>query len=97
MLIVIVVVRGIVRSSMTLRDLLSYLCFPLEWCDTVVSAVHNTRSLDTQLILNRAILLKRLPEMIMRVLKVLCMRVHHLTFVDSACYLEMQLRKFLEA
>jgi hypothetical protein len=33
----------------------------------------------------------------MNVLKVVCMRVQYLTFVDSASYLEMPLRKLPEA
>jgi hypothetical protein len=62
----------------------------------VDAMAHNARSIDMQFILKRAIFLKISLELIMNVLKVVCMRVRHLTSVDSASYLAMTLRKLPE-
>jgi hypothetical protein len=45
-----------------ISDLLSYLCEPRQWCEKIVTVAHNTKSFDTQIILNRAILLKWITE-----------------------------------
>jgi hypothetical protein len=78
-------------------DLLRYLCKPRAWCDNVVAVGHNARAFDNQFILNKAIFLNCWPQVIMNGLKVVCLRVQHLTFLDSASYLAMPLRKLPEA
>ena len=51
-------------------DLLSYLCEPRPWCTKVVAIAHNAKAFDSQFILNRGILLKWTPELILNVLKI---------------------------
>jgi hypothetical protein len=72
-------------------DLLTYLCKPRAWYK-LLEEVHNASSFDTHFIRYRAILLKW-SELIMNGLKVVCMRVHNLTFFNGASYLAMPLRK----
>ena len=78
-------------------DLLSYLCQPRPWCERVIAIAHNARGFVAQFILNRAILLKWTPKLILNGLKVICMTIHHLTFLDSISFLPMALRKLPEA
>jgi len=49
----------------------------------IVAIAHNAKAFDLHFILNRAILLKCHPEMIMNGLKIMCMRMQHLVFMDS--------------
>jgi hypothetical protein len=51
-------------------DLLSYLSEPRPWCKKVVAIAHNAKSFDAQFIMNRAILLKWTPELILNGLKI---------------------------
>jgi len=51
-------------------DLLSYLCEPRPWCKKVVAIAHNAKAFDAQFILNRAILLKWTPELILNRIKI---------------------------
>jgi len=46
-------------------DLLSHLCEPRPWCDRVIAIAHNARGFDAQFILDRAIVLKWTPELIL--------------------------------
>ena len=78
-------------------DLHSYLCQPRPWCERVIAIAHNARGFVAQFILNRAILLKWTPKLILNGLKVICMTIHHLTFLDSISFLPMALRKLPEA
>lgn len=78
-------------------DLLTYLCEHRPWCNKVVAIAHNAKAFDSQFILNRAVLLKWKPELIMNGLKIISMKMHHITFLDSASYLPMPLRKLPEA
>ena len=48
-------------------------------------------------ILSKAILLKWKPEIIMNGLKIMCMKLEHLVFLDSVSYLPCPLRKLPEA
>jgi hypothetical protein len=64
-------------------DLLTYQCQPLPWANEVVAIAHNAKAFDLHFILNRAILLKWQPELIMNGQKILCMRMDHLLFLDS--------------
>jgi len=50
-------------------DLLSYLCEPHPWVSKFVATAQNARAFDSQFILNRAILMKWKPELILNGLK----------------------------
>lgn len=77
-------------------DLLSYLFEPRPWVSKVVAIAHNVRAFDSQFILNRAILLKWKPELVLNGLKLVAMKIEHM-FIDSASYLSMPLSKLPEA
>ena len=47
--------------------------------------------------MNRAILRKWIPEIITNGLKIMCMKVEHLVFLDSVSFLPCTLRKLTEA
>jgi hypothetical protein len=76
---------------------LAYLCESRPWCNRVVAIAHNARGFDAQFILQRAILLRWRPELILNGLKIICMKIEHLTFVVSISYLPMPLRTVPEA
>ena len=78
-------------------DLLSYLCEPRPWCKKVVAIAHNVKAFDSQFILNRAILIKWTPELILKGLKIVTMKIHHIQFLESVSYLPIPLRKLPEA
>jgi len=78
-------------------DLLLYLCEPRPWCKKVVVIAHNAKALDSQFILNRAVLLKWTPELKLNGLKIVSMKIHHIQFLDSVSYMPMPLRKLPEA
>jgi hypothetical protein len=78
-------------------ELLNYLCEPRPWANKVVAIAHNAKAYDLHFILNRAILLKWQPELIMNGQKIMSMRLEHLHFLDSISYLPMPLRKLLQA
>ena len=78
-------------------DLLSYLCEPRPWCKKVVAIAHNAKAFDVQFILNRAILLKWTPKLILNGLKIVSMKIHHIQFLDLVSYMPMPLRKLPEA
>ena len=78
-------------------DLLSYLCEPRPWVNKVVAIAHNAKAFDSQFILNRAIQMKWKPELILNGLKIVCMKIEHMLFIDSVSYLPMPLRKVPEA
>jgi len=76
---------------------LIYLCAPRQWCEKFVAIAHNAKSFDAQFIFNRAIFLKWQPKLILNGLKIICMQIQHLTFIDSVSFLPMPLRKLPEA
>jgi len=78
-------------------DLLTYLCKPRPWCKKVFAIAHNAKGFDTHFILDRTILLKWTPKLILNGQKIVCMTMEHLTFLDSISLLPMALRKLLEA
>jgi hypothetical protein len=77
--------------------LLSYLCEPRPWCKKVIAIAHNAKAFDAQFILNRAILLRWKPELILNGLKIVSMKIERMHFLDSASYLPMPLRHLPEA
>ena len=78
-------------------DLLSYICKPRQWCKTVIAIAHNAKSFDAHFILDRAILFKWTPKLILNGQKIVFMTMEHLTFLDSVSFLPMALRKLPEA
>jgi len=63
-------------------DLLSYLCEPRPWCKYVVAIAHNAKVFDAQFILNRPILLKWKPELILNGQKIVSMKIQRIQFLD---------------
>jgi len=78
-------------------SMLSYLCEPLPWANKFIAIAYNAEALDLHFILNRAILLKWRHELIMNGLKIMCMKMEHLVFLDSVYFLPCSLRKLPEA
>ena len=52
----------------------------------------NAKAFDSQFILNRAIQLKRKPELILNGIKIVSMKIEHMLIIDSVSYLPMPLR-----
>jgi len=77
--------------------MLPYLCKPRPWTNKVVAVAHNAKAFDLHFILNRAVMLKWKPELIMSGLKIMCMKMEHLVFLDSVSFLPCALRKLAEA
>ena len=62
-----------------------------------MAIAHNAKAFDSQFILNRAIQMKWKPELILNGLKIVCMKIEHMLFIDSVTYLPTPLRKVPEA
>jgi len=77
--------------------MLPYLYEPRPYVNKVIAIAHNSKAFDLQFILNRSILLKWRPEMIMIGLKIMCMKMEHLVFLDSVSFLPCSLRKLPNA
>jgi hypothetical protein len=78
-------------------DMLSYLCEDRPWCKQIIVIAHNAKAFDLHFILKRAIFLKWQPELIMSGKKIMCMKMEHLKFIDSICFLPFPLRKLSAA
>jgi hypothetical protein len=78
-------------------DLLSYMCQSRPWVNKVIAIAHNAKSFDLHFILSRAIMLKWRPKLIMNGLKIMCMKIEHIMFLDSLSYLPLPLHKLSEA
>ena len=78
-------------------DMLSYLCEPRPWANKFVATANNTKAFDMHFILNRAILLKWKQELIMNGLKIICMKMEQLVFLESESFLPCALRKLPKA
>jgi len=77
--------------------MLTYLCKPRPWANKIVAIAHNAKAFDLHCILNRAVMLKWKPELIMSELKIMCMRMEHLVFLGSVFFLPCALLKLPEA
>jgi hypothetical protein len=77
--------------------MLSYLWEPRPWVKKIIVIAHNAKVFDLHFILNRAILLKWQPELIMNGLKIMCMKMEHVVFLDSISFIPCSLRKLPEA
>ena len=78
-------------------SMLSYLCKPLPCVNKIIALAHNAKTFNIQFILICAILLKWRPELIMYELKIMCMKIENLEFLDSVSILPCSLRKLPEA
>ena len=74
-------------------ELLLYLLQPRPRANKIVAIAHNAKAFDLHFIMNRAIMLKSKPELIMRGLKIMCMKMEHMVFLDSVSFLPCALRK----
>ena len=77
-------------------DMLSYLCESRPWAEKVFVIAQTAKVFDLHFIQNRAILLKCQVELIMNGLKIMCIRVEHLVFLDTVSFLAFALRKLPE-
>jgi len=77
--------------------MLTYLCNPRTWANKIVAIAYNAKAFDLHFILKRAILLKLKLELIMSGLKIMCMKMEQLVFLDSVSFLQGDLRKLPEA
>jgi hypothetical protein len=73
--------------------MLNYLRESRPWCNKIIVIAHNAKAFDLNFILNRAIFLKWQPELIMSGQKIMCMKMEHLKFIDSICFLPFPLLK----
>jgi len=78
-------------------DLLTYLCKERPWCEKVVAIAHNAKGFDAHFILDRAILLKLTPKLILNGQRIVYVTIHNLTFLASISFLPTALRKLPEA
>jgi len=78
-------------------EMLSYLREPRPYVIKIVPIAHNAKAFDLHFILNRAIMLKWKPELIVNCVKIMCMKIEHLVFLDSVSFLPCALRKLPEA
>ena len=81
----------------TVGDLLTYLCRSRPWCNKIVVIAHNAKAFDLHFILDRAIFLKWKPKRILNGLKIICMTIEQLTFIDSISFMPCSVRKLPEA
>jgi len=78
-------------------DMLIYLCKPHLWAKKIVAIAHNAKAFDLHFILNRAVMLKWKPELIISGLMIMCKKMEHLVFLDSVYFLPCALLKLPEA
>jgi len=78
-------------------ELLSYLTETRPWAKKIFAIAHNAKAFDLYFILNKAILLKWKPDLIMKGLKIMCMRMEHLVFLENVSFLPFPLRRLPEA
>ena len=78
-------------------DMLNNLWKPRPWAKKIAAIAHNAKAFDLHFILNRAIMLKWKPELIISGLKIMCMKMERLVFLDSVSFPPCTLRKLPEA
>ena len=77
--------------------MLTCLCKPRPWVKKIVAIAHNAKAFDLHFNLNRAVLLKWQPELIVNGLKIMCMKMQYLVFLESVSFLPFPLCKLPEA
>jgi len=70
---------------------------PRPWANKIVAIAHNAKAFDLHFILNRTIVLKWKPEMIMNGLKIMCVKIEYLVFLESVSFLPFALHNLPEA
>ena len=78
-------------------ELLSYLCEPRPWLKQIIAIAHNAKAFDLHFKLLRAVLLKWGPKIVMSGRKIILMKVEHMKFIDSICFLPFPLSKLSDA
>ena len=78
-------------------DMFNYLRESRHWVEKIIVNAHNAKAFDLQFFLKGVILLKWQLEMIMNGMKIMCMRMEHLLFLDSVSLLPVALRKLPDA
>jgi len=68
-------------------ELLSYLTESRTWANKIIAIELNAKAFNLHFILIRAIMLKWKTELIMNGLKIMCMKMEHLVFLDSVSFL----------
>ena len=66
------------------------------WANKFVAITHNAKTFDLHFITSMAILLKWKPELIMKGLKIMCIKIEPLDFLDRVSFLSCFLRKLPE-
>jgi hypothetical protein len=77
--------------------ILSYLCETRPWVKQILAIAHNATAFVPQFILDRAVILKWRPEIIMNFQDIMCTTVEHIKFVDSISNLPFPLLKLAGA
>ena len=91
-------VRESTRSGKILSGTcLFYLKEPRPWANKIVAIAHNAKEFDFHFILNRAILRKWKRELIMNGLKIMCLKMEHVVFLDNVSFLPCPLRNVPDA
>ncbi len=78
-------------------DLLSYLCEPRPRVKQIIAISHKAKAFHLHFILNRAVLLKWRPELVMSGQNIILMKVQHMKFIDGICFLPFLLLKLCGA
>jgi len=78
-------------------DLISYVFKSRPWTDRVVAISHNAKTFDLHFVLNRLVLMKLLPKLlIMNGQKIMCLMVKNGTWQGNLDNLTLPLRKLQE-
>ena len=78
-------------------DLLSYVTDHHTSDIKFVAIAHKAKAFEIHFILNRVILLKNKPELNLNGLKIVCMKMDHIFYLDSVSFLPWPLFKLPEA
>ena len=74
-------------------DLITYLFEPTPWARKIIAIVHYAKAFDLHFILSTAVLLKWRLELVIRGKKIILMKMEHIKFIDSICFLPYPPRK----
>jgi hypothetical protein len=67
------------------------------FCDKIIAIAHNARAYDLSFILDYAVKSGWLPDLVLNGAKILCMKMEHITFLDSLNFLPLSLRSLPKA
>jgi G:T-mismatch repair DNA endonuclease (very short patch repair protein) len=80
-----------------IEQFMNYLTRDRPFCDKIIAIAHNARAYDLMFILDYAVKSGWLPDLILNGAKILCMKMEHVTFLDSLNFLPMSLRNLPKA